>query len=79
MRAGDVNKINKCNGRLTKILEKCQRRKINQLEKKTLPRRRFFPCLLSKVKNNKCRYQAVGVTAKSSWPVSRKSTHFVDR
>ena len=78
MRAGDVKKINKCNGKLTKILEKCQRRKINQLEKKK-PSPADVTCLLSKVENNKCRYQAVGVTAKSSWPVSRKSTHFVDR
>ena len=35
MRAGEVKIIvNKCNEKLTKILEKCQRKKIKQLEKK---------------------------------------------
>ena len=50
MRAGDVNKINKCNGKLTKILEKCQRRKINQLEKKNPPPPTFLPLFALKSK-----------------------------
>ena len=51
MRAGDVKKINKYNGKLTKILEKCQRRKINQLEKKkNLPPPTFLPLFALKSK-----------------------------
>ena len=38
MRAGEAkNNNNKCNGKLTKILEKCQSRKINQPGKNPCP------------------------------------------
>ena len=56
MRAGEVKIIvNKCNEKLTKMLEKCQRKKIKHLEKKKIPPP---PILPTKV-NNKCRYHAV--------------------